>query len=303
MKRSSIAPSPSFVTLPGCEPPYPSLLDFLDRRFAKVGREVWRARIEAGKITDDDGCAVTLDTPYRPHTRLRYYREVEREPEIPFEEEIVFQNDHILVACKPHFLPVTPAGPYVNQCLLYRLKAKTGIEDLAPIHRIDRETAGIVMFSVDKETRGVYHDLFSSGKVRKIYEAIATLPREAHRQEWVIKSRIVQGEPWFRMKHVEGPVNGITKIRLMDRNDLYAYFCLEPLTGKQHQLRLHLNLIGSQILHDRYYPELQPKRDDDFTRPLQLLAKELHFIDPVSRKALKFCSRRELSPDRFYRKS
>jgi len=298
MNTSSKAPNPSYVTLPECEPPYPSLLDFLDRRFAKVSREVWQARIEAGKVTDDDGCPVTLDTPYTPNRRLRYYREVEREPEIPFKEKILFQNDRLLVACKPHFLPVTPAGPYVNQCLLYRLQAKTGIDELVPIHRIDRETAGIVLFSVNKETRGLYHALFSFGRAEKMYEAITTLPNNPDQQEWLVKSRIVPGEPWFRMKHAEGPINAITQIRLLDRNDRYAYFRLEPLTGKQHQLRLHLSLLGCQILNDRYYPVLQPKRDDDFTRPLQLLAKELRFIDPISQETMEFHSTRTLPWER-----
>jgi tRNA pseudouridine32 synthase/23S rRNA pseudouridine746 synthase len=294
MKPFSKAPSPSYVTLPECEPPYPSLLDFLDKRFKKVGCDVWRARIEAGKVTDDNAHPVTLDTPYRPNMRLRYYREVEYEPEIPFEEQIVFQNDHLLVACKPHFLPVTPSGPYVNQCLLYRLKTSTGIKDLAPLHRIDRETAGIVLFSMNKRTRGLYHSLFSSGQIRKIYEAIATLPKESDRQEWLVKSRIVPGDPWFRMKHAEGQINAVTKIHLLDKNDCHAYFRLEPLTGKQHQLRLHLNLIGCKILNDRFYPKLQPKSDDDFAHPLQLLAKELFFIDPISQKAMKFHSTRQL---------
>lgn len=294
MAMFSKAPTPSYVTLPECDPPYPSILDFLDVRFDKVGRDVWRTRLETGKVTEDTGRPVTIDTPYRPNFRLRYYREVEEEPDIPFEETILFQNEHLLVACKPHFLPVTPAGPYVNQCLLYRLKAETGIEDLVPIHRIDRETAGIVLFSVKKETRGIYHDLFSSGRVSKIYEAIATLPDDPEQQEWEVESRIVQGDPWFRMKHVEGPINASTKIHLIEKNEQHAYFCLEPRTGKQHQLRLHLNLLGSQILHDRYYPVLQPKCPDDFTRPLQLLAKSVRFTDPVSHKTLEFHSLREL---------
>lgn len=291
----STAPSPSYVTLPECDPPYPPLLDFLDARFSKVGREVWRTRLEAGKVTTDRGLPVTVDTPYRPNLRLCYYREVEEEPDIPFTETILFQNDDLLAVCKPHFLPVTPAGPYVNQCLLYRLKAKTGIDDLVPIHRIDRETAGIVLLSVKKETRGVYHDLFSSGRVSKIYEAVATLPDDPEQQEWEMESRIVQGKPWFRMKHVEGPVNARTKIRLVERNEHYAYFDLEPRTGKQHQLRLHLTLIGSHILFDRYYPELQAKRPDDFSRPLQLLAKSLRFTDPVSHTMMEFRSSRELA--------
>jgi tRNA pseudouridine32 synthase/23S rRNA pseudouridine746 synthase len=298
INHSSRAPSPSYVTLPECELPYPSLLDFLDNRFKKVGREAWRTRIEAGKVTDDHDCPITLNTPYRPHTRLRYYREVEHELEIPFSEHILFHNDHLLVACKPHFLPVTPSGPYVNQCLLYRLKIKTGIDDLVPIHRIDRETAGIVMFSVNKDTRGLYHNLFKAGHVRKIYEAIATLPNDPDKLEWVVKSRIIPGEPWFLMKHTDGPINAITHIYLLDRNDRYGYFRLEPLTGKQHQLRLHLNLIGCNILNDRFYPVLYPKGDDDFEHPLQLLAKEVHFIDPISQQPMKFCSTRALSWER-----
>lgn len=295
MKTFSTAPTPSYVTLPKCEPPYPSLLQFFEQRFPKVGRSVWLERIKAGKVMDDAGHPVTLETPYCPHVRLHYYREVEQEPEIPFEASILFCNEHLLVACKPHFLPVTPAGPYVNQCLLYRLKAETGIDDLVPIHRIDRETAGIVLFSVQKATRGMYHELFSAGDVRKVYEAIATLPHDHEQQEWLVRSRIVQGEPWFRMKQVEGPVNAITRIRLLDKNDRFAYFQLEPVTGKQHQLRLHLTLLGSQILHDRYYPELQPKQPDDFIRPLQLLAKTVTFTDPVTQKPMEFQTTRMLA--------
>ena len=291
----SKAPNPSYVTLPDCQPPYPSLLDFLDRRFAKVGRDIWEVRLKNGGVTDDSGTEITLNTPYRPNMRLRYYREVEREPHIPFQEEILFQNEHLLVTCKPHFLPVTPAGPYVNECLLYRLKIRTGISDLVPIHRIDRETAGIVMFSVNKDTRGVYHELFSSGKIHKRYEAVATLPNDSARQEWMLQTRIVRGEPWFRVKHAEGEINAVSRIHLVEKQGRYGYFHLEPLTGKQHQLRLHLSLLGSQILHDRYYPELQPKSGDDYTRPLQLLAKELRFIDPISQKPMHFCSPRELS--------
>ena len=290
----STAPNPSYVTLPEQGLPYPSLLDFLDQRFPKIGREVWQERLEQGKIIDDWENIITPDTPYQPHLRLRYFREVEQEPEIPFHEHILFHNEHFLIVDKPHFLPVTPAGPYVNQCLLYRLKTATGIDELVPVHRIDRETAGLVMFSVNKERRGVYHDLFSSAKVHKIYEAVATLPNDPGREAWQIRNRIVRGEPWFRVKHVEGEVNAISHILLLECHEQYGYFRLEPLTGKQHQLRLHLSLIGSQILHDRYYPKLQPKRPDDFSRPLQLLAKALRFVDPLSKKVMEFRSTRKL---------
>lgn len=290
----STAPYPSYVTLPDCPPPYPGILDFLTVRFPKVGREVWQARLEAGKILNDQGHAISAKTPYTPHTRLRYYREVEQEPCIPFQEQIVFQNEHLLVACKPHFLPVTPSGPYVNECLLYRLKRKTGLDDIVPIHRIDRETEGLVMFSINKATRGIYHELFTSGQIRKVYEAVTTLPDDLNRREWLFKSRIVRGEPWFRVKHAPGPVNAITKVSLIEHNASHAYLRLEPCTGKQHQLRLHLTLLGCHILHDRYYPQLQPKQPDDYARPLQLLAKELDFRDPLTQYSMRFRSTRTL---------
>jgi tRNA pseudouridine32 synthase/23S rRNA pseudouridine746 synthase len=145
MPEFSTAPTPSYVALPDCQKPYPTILDFLDRRFPKLGRAVWQARLEQGKITDDLGNIIDCHSPYQPTLRLRYFREVEKEPKIPFQETILFQNEQFLMVDKPHFLPVTPAGPYVNQCLLYRLRAATGIQELVPVHRIDRETAGLVM--------------------------------------------------------------------------------------------------------------------------------------------------------------
>jgi tRNA pseudouridine32 synthase / 23S rRNA pseudouridine746 synthase len=295
MPEFSTAPIPSYVALPECEAPYPTILDFLGARFPKLPREVWQARLVQGKITDDLGNIIDLHTPYQPTLRLRYFREVEEEPTIPFQETILFQDERILVVDKPHFLPVTPAGPYVNQCLLYRLRAATDIQDLVPLHRIDRETAGLVMFSVEKHTRGIYHDLFCLGRTRKRYDAIATLPDDTAQEQWLVKNRIEQGEPWFRVKDAEGPVNAISKITLIERKGALGRFRLEPLTGKQHQLRLHLSLLSAQILNDRYYPDLLPKRPDDFTKPLQLLAKELRFLDPVSKEMLEFRSTRTLA--------
>ena len=297
MSNASTAPIPSYVTLPDLPEPYPSILDFLDQRFPKVGRDVWQSRLASGKVIDDAGCCVRAETPYQPHLRLQYFREVPAEPEIPFKAEILFENDHLLAACKPHFLPVTPAGPYVNQCLLYRLQNATGIRDVVPIHRIDRETAGIVLFSKQKATRGVYHDLFQSNQVRKVYEAVTTLPENTEQDEWLLRTRIVPGEPWFRVQHADGPPNAVTRIVLLDRNEQAAYLRLEPQTGKQHQLRLHVTCIGAHILYDRYYPVLTPKRPDDFARPLQLLARSVAFVDPMTQQPVEFRSMRHLAWD------
>lgn len=292
--KPSAAPKPSFVTLRPTKEPNATILDFMDRKFPFVGRDVWRKRLERGKITDDRGNVITLDTPYRAGLRLRYFREVEEEAAIPFAEEVILQDARILVADKPHFLPVIPSGPYVNECLLYRLRKLTGNENLVPIHRIDRETAGLVMFSVDPATRHLYGGLLKRGKVRKLYEAIASMPKETDRREWTVESRIVAGVEWFRSQNAEGTPNAKTIIRLCETRGALGRFELEPVTGKRHQLRLHMTQIGCQIVNDPYYPELQPEPKTGFDAPLQLLARELEFIDPVDGTARRFRSSRRL---------
>jgi tRNA pseudouridine32 synthase/23S rRNA pseudouridine746 synthase len=290
-----IAKRPSVVTLPPAAKPYPSMVEFLLRAFPNISRQQWERRLLEGKVLDESGHPITAQTAYAPSKRIFYFREVENEPVIPFTERILFQNDEILVACKPHFLPVIPGGRYVEECLLNRLRAKTGIADLAPIHRLDRETAGVVIFSVNKNTRGLYHGLFMQGKVEKTYHALAEVPTPPRESQWTVENRIVHGDPWFRMKTVPGAANARSQIELLEVKGNRGLFRLMPMTGKTHQLRLHMSGLGFRIVNDKYYPDLQPESDDDFSQPLQLLAKQVRFHDPVSGENREFCSAQELS--------
>ena len=289
--------TPSVVYLPDTGRPYPALLDFFAARFPKIPAETWVRRIAEGKVLTEEGMPVTLETPYTPDRRLFYFREVEEEPSVPFTEEILFQDDHLLVADKPHFLPVTATGPFVRETLLERLKTATGNPQLSPINRIDRETAGLVLVSQNRATRGAYQRLFmEAGRVRKTYEAIAAFDPACGRSEWLVANRIEPGEPWFRMKcPAAGPVNARTRLRLMEAAGCRARFELFPLTGKKHQLRLHLAGLGFPIVNDRLYPELQPKAPDDFNRPLQLLSRRIAFRDPLRGVELAFESARDLT--------
>jgi tRNA pseudouridine32 synthase/23S rRNA pseudouridine746 synthase len=289
-----IAKQPSRVSLPCIEKPYPTILTFLTHRFPKVGQALWEQRIREQKVLDDAGMPITTATPYLPQKRLFYYREVAEEPRIPLQEKILFQNDEILVACKPPFLPVTPSGPYVNECLLNRLRTKTGNSDLVPLHRIDRETSGLVLLSMNQETRGRYGELFLSGSIEKTYEALSELTHCPANSEWTIENRLVRAEPWFRTKVVEGFVNARSKIKLVDFKKKRARFLLYPLTGKKHQLRVHMSGLGFCIMHDRYYPELLGQQEDDFSKPLQLIARRVKFTDPVSGKIMEYESERKL---------
>lgn len=285
---------PSVVTMPKAEKPYPSILCFLSSRFPAITRDTWKKRIQEGKVLDDRGEIITLSTEYVPQKRITYFREVKHEPTIPFTERILYQDNQILVACKPHFLPVTPGGRYVEECLLNRLRNSTGIRDLAPLHRIDRETAGIVMFSVNRETRGLYGNLFLKGGIEKSYQAISGCLPADKRTSWVVEDRIERGRPWFRMQSVPGAVNARSRINLLEVKADRGLFNLQPLTGKTHQLRVHMSGLGFGILNDRYYPELQPESADNFETPLQLLAKSVRFRDPLSGKQREFTSEREL---------
>lgn len=251
-------------------------------------------RLAAGKVLDGAGEPLTPESRYLPHAQLRYFREVAEEPHIPFVETILYQDDELLVADKPHFLPVIPAGRYVEECLLARLRRRTGLVDLAPLHRIDRETAGIVLFSVNKQTRGRYARLWLQGEIEKSYQALSACRPAPEESAWVVENRIEQGEPFFRMQIVPGQVNARSAITLLECSNGIARFHLQPLTGKTHQLRLHLSSLGCGILNDRLYPELQAERADNFAAPLQLLARMVRFRDPLSGVIREFVSEREL---------
>jgi tRNA pseudouridine32 synthase / 23S rRNA pseudouridine746 synthase len=290
---TSRAPRPSFATLPTLRTPPATLLDYLGARFPQVGKATWARRFARGLVTDDDGAVLEAGAPYRPGLRLCYFREVEAESRIPFDEDIVFRNDHLLVADKPHFLPVVPSGPYVNECLLYRLQRSTGLEHLTPLHRLDLPAAGLVLFSTDPESRGAYHRLFDEHRLHREYRAVAAAARPPEWQERRIESRIVRGEPWFRMRTASGTPNALTRVVLDEWRDGRAFLRLIPESGKKHQLRLHLAEIGLPIEGDRLYPELQPPAPPDFERPLRLLAQRLRFRDPSSGDELDRKSRRD----------
>jgi len=280
--------------MPDTEKPHPTLLVFLVGRFPKIPEQTWLDRIATGKVLTEEGPPVTLDTPYMPNKRLFYFREVEKERAIPFQEQLLFSNDHLMVVCKPHFLPVTPSGPYVRETLLGRLKETTGNPFLSPINRIDRGTAGLVLISTNKETRGRYQQLFMDGLVRKTYEAVTDFSEDCGKTEWLVENRIEPGEPWFRMKSCEGKINARTRLRLLETQASQARFHLVPLTGKKHQLRIHLSGLNFPIVNDRYYPTLLPEMQDDFSRPLQLLSRKIEFRDPITGVEMSFESQRAL---------
>jgi tRNA pseudouridine32 synthase/23S rRNA pseudouridine746 synthase len=274
-----------------------NLLAFFIAQFPHIQATEWELRFNEGLILNMEGQPLNVADPYQPNTHLMYFRRLTREPEIPFEEQILYQDEHILVADKPHFLPVTPSGLYLHQTLLNRLKKKIGIQTLSPIHRIDRDTAGLVIFSVNPNERAQYQNLFRDRAVKKVYEAIAPYSEELEKKlPLTYQSRIQESEHFLQMQEVEGEPNTDTLIEIIEANKPWAKYRLTPGSGKKHQLRCHLNALNIPMKHDQIYPILTPYQeyDLDFSKPLQLLAKEVAFIDPIDGVKRAFSSPQNL---------
>ena len=273
-----------------------TFFDFLTQRFPAIGRDQWLARINSGCVIDEHGAKITDDTAHRPNSKLFYFRNVADEPRIPFDEAVLFQDDLMVVADKPHFLPVTPAGRYVAETLLVRLKRKLGIDTLAPMHRIDRDTAGLVLFTVQPHTRDAYQKLFRERRIEKTYEAIAPWP-PTQALPVIYRSRLIESDAFMQMQAVDGDANALTGVELIEVNGHLARYVLRPLTGQKHQLRAHMAALGVPIVNDRIYPVLQPDvgNEQDWSSPLKLLAQAIKFSDPITGVVRSFASRRTLN--------
>lgn len=293
-------PRPSHLQLP--PGPWPTLLDGLCARFPSIDRATWFDRFARGRVQDGSGAPLAADAPWRAGMEIRYFREVADEPVIPFAESVLHADKHIVIADKPHFLPVMPAGRFVRETLLARLVARLGNPDLVPLHRIDRETAGLVLFSANPATRAAYQALFRERRIAKGYRALAA-PMPGRVFPFVHATRIEAGEPFFRMREVDGIANSETRVDVVERGDIGHgvdgravdgraeaawMYALSPVTGRKHQLRVHMAGLGAPILHDRLYPELAEQGVDDHARPLKLHAHSLAFDDPLDGAPRRF---------------
>ncbi|MEZ2902071.1 pseudouridine synthase [Acinetobacter terrestris] len=286
--------SASKVFLPKMKPAPATVYQYLCQQFAHIAPSEWQQRFTDRLIYDALGEVLNLSSEYIENSHVFYYRFLAHEIHVPFEHEILFENEHLLVIDKPHFLTISPTGQYVQETLLVRLKKQSGNKFLTPIHRLDRETAGVVLFSKQPATRAIYQEMFAQRQVNKTYHAIApfhadlTFPCHT-------RYRMEKGEPFYTMQVVEGQINSQTEIDLIEHDAVWGKYQLKPITGKQHQLRVHLNSLGIAIKNDPFYPVVQHKREDDFSAPLQLLAKHIRFNDPVTFQDMQFSSNFELT--------
>lgn len=310
------------------EGPWDTAMDYMMHRWGHIDPQGIEDRFDAGEIVGETGIALDRATPLRNHTFIWYYRTLPPEARIPVELNILHQDDHLLVVDKPHFLPTTPGGTYIQESALVRLRNQLNLPDLIPMHRLDRMTAGILLLSTNPETRGKYQVLFEKRQVQKEYECVAAAqPAPGHPAvefPVVVRNRMTKSRSYLLAEVVGGEPNAETRIERLRTFDgpvaatggpamptgpvsgspadgaapRRALYRLEPHSGKTHQLRVHMASLGLGIVNDAFYPELLDKAPDDYSKPLQLLARGIRFTDPITGKPVQYRSGLELSEAR-----
>ncbi len=278
--------------------PWACVLQFMSSRFAMVND--WPQRFDQGEVLSSHGASVRADDACLPGTVYWYWRQPPAEPRVPFELTVLHQCEHLVAIDKPHFLAAVPSGRHLHETALVRAKKLLGIASLVPMHRLDRETAGVMLFIVRPHERHAYQALLRERQVHKVYEAIAPWREEL---PWPLDCCMRLEEPqddaFMQMRVVPGEPNAETHIELIKRMGHLAHYRLSPRTGKRHQLRAQMNALGLPILGDRIYPRLWPElalgEVPDHSHPLQLLAREFAFVDPFSGEQRRFLSQRSLA--------
>ena len=302
-----------------------TIADYLIARFYPNDPQIIHSRFETGEVRLDDGTVLTASSPYAPGERIWYFRELADEPELPSDMPVLYEDEHVLAIDKPHFLPTTPRGSYIAQTALTKLRVREGNPLLIPIHRLDRPTAGVLLFAKTVQARRPFQMMFQHRLVSKTYRAVAPVPADPTAAEQAlsaeglrVRSHIQKVRDVLQVRQLSETEcvargvepNTLTTARILetftpDPAEAEAWgvepgcpwglYDLAPHTGKTHQLRAHLNLLGAPILGDVLYPRVLPDGPDRSEHPLQLLAYTLSFEHPITGEPISLRSGRTLS--------
>lgn len=274
------------------DPTWLTLRDFL---FAKLAAQApIDQMLESGRFVDEAGVPITAQTPYSPHTFIWFHRDLRDEPEVPFDVELLYRDERLIVVDKPSFLSSIPRGRHVLQSAVVRVRREYGLPEASPAHRLDRLTAGVLVLTTERKWRAIYQQLFDARSVAKQYEALAPVRKDL-RFPLTVRNHITKKRGSLQAHVVsDREPNAETLIELPEVRGQIGRYRLTPLTGKTHQLRLHLHGLGIPILGDPLYPEVLDVDIDDFSTPLALVSRRLAFVDPVDGQQREFVSRRPL---------
>ena len=252
--------------------PWRTVLEALCARFPRIPESQWRDRFIRGRVLDRSGVPLPLDAPYRPGAQVQYFREVAEEPALPGGEYVVHCDADLLVAFKPHYLPVAPTGAWVRETLLTRMVALTGNSDLAPLHRLDRDTSGVLLLGKGPEAAKRLAGAFARRQAKKTYWAIVAgnpKPPSGLIEMHLKKSGLNDFEmvrPADPKEHGAEPAE-TGYVMISRAAHRAAWMALRPFTGRTHQLRAHMKAIGHPILGD---PKYGDEASTELSGPLKL---------------------------------
>lgn len=269
-----------------------TVLEYLCARFPRDAARLTE-KVAGGEIVDAAGIPIDSTTIARPRADIYLYRDPPVEPTVPFSLDVLHHDEDLLVVDKPHFLATTPRGAYIARSALVLLRRQFDLPELSPAHRLDRLTAGVLVFTVRRQARRPYQELFAQRTIVKQYDAIAPLSPDLD-FPMTVRSRIIKERGVLQAREVPGEPNAETRVELVDTLGPYGRYRLHPHTGKTHQLRLHLCSLGIPIVGDNFYPSFREVADDDYSDPLRLLARSIEFVDPLSGRIRRFESNRSL---------
>ena len=283
---------------PGADARWPTVLDYLVARFPEDAARL-REKVAGGEVVDEIGRPLHEGSAFVPGALVFLYRDAPVEARVPFEIDVLHHDDDLLVVDKPHFLASTPRGAYVVESAVVRLRRQLDLPEISPAHRLDRITAGVLVFTTRRAVRGAYQRLFAERTVHKTYEAVARVD-PARTFPLTVRSRIVKEAGVLAAQEIPGEPNSESLIDLVavrgeDTGPRLGRYVLRPRTGKTHQLRLHMASLGLAICNDNLYPQFYDVAPDDYSAPLQLLARSIEFTDPLTGHRREFTSRRQLS--------
>lgn len=304
--------SASRIRLPGPEPT--TAFEFVARviaeqrhRHPEDTEEAVMERFARGEVVLIDASPVHPNDIIQPGTDLFFYRRPAPEAPVPYKIEAVYEDDDLLVVDKPPFLATMPRAAHITETATVRLRRATGNEELTPAHRLDRMTSGLLLFTKRREVRGAYQELFSARQVFKRYAAIAPLLDLEVPEVWRSHIEKRHGEVASRVvedaaANAETIVRSVERLEPAQETELHrvhetdvplARYLLEPVTGRTHQLRVHMCAAGAPILGDPVYPEVKAFGDEDYSVPMRLKSVELAFEDPLSGRARRFVADRD----------
>jgi len=274
--------------------PWNTLREHLHERLTRVDNVRIDEMFVAGNYVDAAGNPIALDAPFVPDQVIWFHRDLPDEIQVPFDVELLHADERIVVVDKPHFMATIPRGQHILETVLVRVRAELDLPELAPAHRLDRATAGVLMLTTERRWRGSYQNVFRDRLAHKTYLAVA-----AHRDDLtlptVVRSHIVKERGVLQAKEFDDrPPNSESLVEMVERRGERALYRITPRTGRTHQIRLHMARLGIPIRSDPFYPVITDAPRDDFRAPLQLLAESLSFPDPIDGSDRRFDTRRVL---------